>query len=829
MSKEYIGQDPLKVLKEVWGYDEFRENQLEAVQNIIEGNKDILFLARTGLGKALHKDTIIPLHPSGYTTMEHLREGHTIFGRDGNPTKVLKKFQPKVDTHYKLTFQNGQEVKCCKDHLWTLKNGETRDTSTIYNVYKSTDNSPISLVKKSPIYYPPIDVTSDLYNKGLWYASGVVRQLPKSHIYNDHYTIKRTLDGILSSCGARAKNKYAIFHYDRKVVDTVGTILSILGIVYTRLNLNVHDYVIVFESEESLCSSFKHSYENLHYKLQEYDEELPIIYETDTITHIVEIIDDPDDYYCITVDNKDKLFMITDSFIPTHNSLVFQLPSLIKPGMALVLSPLLALMEDQTIAANAKGLSAATYNSTLTIKQKREVTKQIKDEELNVLYIAPESLASIDMIDFLKEHGNISYVVWDESHCFPGNTKIATNMGPIPLAQLSLIKDRENLLILSKNLDTETIEYKPLLNVFKNPFKPLKELILEKEGSLLVTGDHIVFTDTGEKRVDSLTLKDKLITPKGSYISIELIRDISHTYDNLYDIEVEDNHNYFVYASDSCPVLVHNCISQYGNSFRPEYRKIGSILRAHFPDVPNIALTATADEQTREDIVKTLGFGKEESKFEFVTYTQDLDRPNIYYHVYQRLGNGYKQLLNIVKSKARSEKIVVYCTTKKECDATAKFLYLQGYKARPYYSTIKKKDKKQYLEEFLNNEIQIMCCTSAFGLGVDTEITTVISLAMPMTIEDLAQYFGRAGRSGNAAEAYLLYDKGKDIRLLKWLTDQSVYNPARKKVVLDKIDQMNDFTQSKECYRKQILNYFGQEYHKDDCGTCSNCVSKVAL
>lgn len=687
MSKEYIGQDPLKVLKEVWGYDDFRENQLEAIQNIIEGDKDILFLARTGLGKALHKDTIIPLYPSGYITMEHLREGHTIFGRDGNPTKVVKKFQPKVDTHYKLIFQNGQEVKCCKDHLWTLEDGEIRDTTTLYNIYKSTDNSPISLAKKSPIYYSSIDVTSDLYNKGLWYASGVIRQLPKSHIYNDHYTIKRTLDGILSSCGARAKDKYAIFHYDRKVVDTIGTILSILGIVYTRLNLDVHDYVITFESEESLCSSFKHSYDNLHYKLQEYDEELPVAYKSDTIIHIVEIIDDPDDYYCITVDNEDKLFMITDSFIPTHNSLVFQLPSLIKPGMALVLSPLLALMEDQTIAANAKGLSAATYNSTLTIKQKREVTRQIKDKELNVLYIAPESISSMDMIDFLKEHGNISYVVWDESHC----------------------------------------------------------------------------------------------------------------------------------------------ISQYGNSFRPEYRKVGSILRAHFPNIPNIALTATADEQTREDIIKTLGFGKEKSKFGFITYTQDLDRPNIYYHVYQRLGDGYKQLLNIVKTKARSEKIVVYCTTKKECDATAKFLYLQGYKARPYYSTIKKKDKKQYLEEFLNNEIQIMCCTSAFGLGVDTEITTVISLAMPMTIEDLAQYFGRAGRSGNAAEAYLLHDKSKDVRLLKWLTDQSVYNPARKKVVLDKIDQMNDFTQSKECYRKQILNYFGQEYHKDDCGTCSNCVSKVFL
>lgn len=581
---------------------------------------------------------------------------------------------------------------------------------------------------------------------------------------------------------------------------------------------------------------------------------LPVTFEGKTFELVSkeEIHDNPEDYYCISIDNEDKLFLITEDHIPTHNSLVFQLPSLIKEGMALVVSPLLALMNDQVIAANKKGIRACTINSLLTKKQKAEVLEGIKQGYYDICYVAPESLISVTMLDFLKQYGNISFISIDESHCHPPETLVATDKGQI---RLDKIEDylQDSIKALSYNIETKKYEYKEILRVYKNKNKEKLVKLSVKNGTkgfkhFISTESHEYHTKSGEYK-QAKDLKNKsLLTSFGekfntSYVDwvsplkVETVyrevvgsTKINNNYPYLYDLEVADNNNYVIFSTDGqIPALVHNCTSQYGHDFRPDYQKVGGVLRAEFPGIPIIALTATADKVTKEDIIKTLKFDKENTGFEFKTYTQDLDRPNIHYHVYERIGNGYKQLLNILSDVPKTEKVIIYCSTKNGCDEISRFLNTQGFKSRPYYSTVKKKDKEKFTQEFSEGKVQIMCCTSSFGLGVDEVVSTVIVMALPTTLEDLVQYFGRAGRDGRKVHSYLLFDSKKDSNFQKWLISQSVVNPARKKVVNEKIDHVTTFVKSNTCYRKQVLEYFGQEYSKENCGTCSNCIKKITL
>lgn len=835
-NKKYLNQDPHTVLKEVWGYESFRENQLEAITDILEGNKDILFLARTGLGKALHKDTLIPVHPKGFKTMFELKVGDTVFSKDGIPTKVTNKFQPKIKKHYKITFQNGEIIKCCKDHLWVLKDNSTVNTEQLFKIYK--ENTFVELVKKDFIKYSSIDITSDIVSKSSWYTKGAITSLPDSFIYNSKNYVLETLEGILTEAGYKEKDLYIIKHHNLNTLNTVKQLLSILGITYKFISLFDLEYIILFESKEILCKTFKKNLSSYLKYLQEEENIDLSINLVDTITHMEVISDNKEDYYCIAVEDETKTFMITKSYIPTHNSLVFQLPALIKPGMALVISPLLALMQNQVISANKKGIRACTINSLLTKKQKYEVLEGIKQGAYDICYIAPESLISITMLDFLKEHGNISFISVDESHCFKGTSSIITNNGAKTFSELYEMFYRGIELPLALTCDNDhNLQYKPILNVFKNQATDTIKLNFSDGTSLVSTKTHQIFSeDMLEKRAGSLSLDDRLITLKNyetEYIQISSVEKHTHTEEYLYDIEVDEHHKYFVLAEDDngnqTPILVHNCTSQYGHDFRPDYQKVGGVLRAEFPNVPIIALTATADKVTKEDIIKTLKFDKKHTGFEFKIYTQDLDRPNIHYHVYERVGNGYRQLLNILSDIPKTEKVIIYCSTKNGCDETSRFLNTQGFKSRPYYSTVKKKDKEKFTQEFSEGKVQIMCCTSSFGMGVDEEVKVVVTMALPTTLEDTVQYFGRAGRSGEKAHAYLLFDKKKDVNFQKWLISQSVVNPNRKKIVLDKIEQVGSFASSKECYRIQILEYFDQEYPKDSCGTCSNCIKKITL
>lgn len=260
-------------------------------------------------------------------------------------------------------------------------------------------------------------------------------------------------------------------------------------------------------------------------------------------------------------------------------------------------------------------------------------------------------------------------------------------------------------------------------------------------------------------------------------------------------------------------------ISSYGNDFRPRYKDV-KVLRDVL-NVPCVALTATADSNTEEDIIKTLKLG--DKGFDFLELRQHLDRPSIFYNSQLKKTNSKRQIIDILQNFGKDETGIIYCTTVKACEDLASFLYRQGYKAKPYYSKLKTEQKETILNDWLANKLNIVVATSAFGMGIDhPSVRYVICYNMPSSIEDLLQSIGRASRDGEPSQAYILYDND-DVKLWKFLFDKTVDKknlPARNQ----KLNDVTRLLRSRSCLRRQIVEYFGQEYPQDNCGSCNNCV-----
>lgn len=262
-----------------------------------------------------------------------------------------------------------------------------------------------------------------------------------------------------------------------------------------------------------------------------------------------------------------------------------------------------------------------------------------------------------------------------------------------------------------------------------------------------------------------------------------------------------------------------HCISSYGSDFRPKYKQIKS-LRAIL-DVPCIALTATADKHTEEDIKETLRLGN--TGFKYLELKQYLDRPSIFYNSIIKNKNPKKQVLDIIKQFDRGTTGIVYCTTIKACEDIASFLYRQGYKAKPYFAKMKVKDKEQILSDWLENKLDIVVATSAFGMGIDhPSVRYVICFNMPSSIEDLLQAVGRASRDGKPSQAYILYDNS-DVNLWKFMINKTA-NHANKTTKLQKLSDVTNLVRTRACIRKKMIEYFDQEYDKNNCQSCSNCI-----
>jgi ATP-dependent DNA helicase RecQ len=257
-----------------------------------------------------------------------------------------------------------------------------------------------------------------------------------------------------------------------------------------------------------------------------------------------------------------------------------------------------------------------------------------------------------------------------------------------------------------------------------------------------------------------------------------------------------------------------HCVSQWGHDFRPEYRQL-TVLHGRFPDVPRIALTATADAPTRREIVERLAL---ETARQFVA---SFDRPNISYRVVEK-DDPRRQLKDFLATHA-GESGIVYCLSRRKVEDTAEWLDEQGVSALPYHAGMDAASRTQNQQRFLREDGIVMVATIAFGMGIDKpDVRFVAHLDLPKSMEGYYQETGRAGRDGLAADAWLCYGLG-DVVTLAQLIAQSESGDERKRVERSKLDALLAYCETTACRRRRLLAYFGEDYGHD-CGNCDNCL-----
>ncbi len=356
-------------------------------------------------------------------------------------------------------------------------------------------------------------------------------------------------------------------------------------------------------------------------------------------------------------------------------SLCYQIPSLVREGTGIVVSPLIALMQDQVDALKEAGVRAAFLNSTLDRREQEAVEWELVGGKLDLLYVAPERLVQERMLGLL------------------GRAKIA------------------------------------------------------------------------------------------------------------------------LFAIDEA-----HCVSQWGHDFRPEYRQL-RILAERFPNIPRIALTATADERTREEIATELSL---EGAHRFVA---SFDRPNIRYTISEAGGSSARdKLWQFIASEHPSDSGIVYCLSRKAVEETAAWLTGKGKRALAYHAGLPADVRRTVQQRFLAEDNLVIVATIAFGMGIDKpDVRFVGHLNLPKSIEAYYQETGRAGRDGEAADAWMAYGLADLIQLRQWIV-QSDGSEEFKKVQRQKLDALIGLGEMVNCRRQALLAYFGEIKH-EPCGNCDNCLN----
>jgi ATP-dependent DNA helicase RecQ len=357
-------------------------------------------------------------------------------------------------------------------------------------------------------------------------------------------------------------------------------------------------------------------------------------------------------------------------------SLCYQIPALVRPGCAVVISPLIALMQDQVSAMRQLGVRASFLNSTLDVTTTRQVEAALLDGTLDLLYIAPERLTQERCLTLL-EQAEISLFAIDEAHC----------------------------------------------------------------------------------------------------------------------------------------------VSQWGHDFRADYLQL-SLLHTRFPSVPRIALTATADARTRQEIIDRLDLGAARK------FTAGFDRPNIRYRIALKQ-NARQQLLRFLRDEHSGDAGIVYCMSRKKTEETAAWLTEQGLKALPYHAGLDAATRADHQARFLREEAVIIVATIAFGMGIDKpDVRFVAHLDMPKTVESYYQETGRAGRDGLAADAWMIYGL-QDVIKLRQMMASSAGSEEHKRAEQHRLNAMLGLCEITSCRRQALLNYF-DETLAGPCGNCDTCLEPVA-
>lgn len=351
-------------------------------------------------------------------------------------------------------------------------------------------------------------------------------------------------------------------------------------------------------------------------------------------------------------------------------SLCYQLPAMMNDGLAIVISPLIALMKNQVDSLNAYGVNARFLNSTLS---KGEITRLKKDVMAGVtklLYVAPESLSKEENISFLQK-ADVSFVAIDEAHC----------------------------------------------------------------------------------------------------------------------------------------------ISEWGHDFRPEYRKIKTMI-AQLGDLPVIALTATATPKVQLDIQKNLQMEEAD------VFISSFNRTNLYYEVRPKKETK-KQLIRFLKEH-KGKSGIIYCLSRKKVEEIAQLISVNGFKAAPYHAGLDPDVRIKNQDDFLNEEVDIIVATIAFGMGIDKpDVRFVVHYDVPKSLEGYYQETGRSGRDGLEGHCLMFYSHNDLNKLEKFNKDKAVQERENARILLQ---EMEFYAESPVCRRRQLLHYFGEEYEHKTCGMCDNCV-----
>ncbi len=257
-----------------------------------------------------------------------------------------------------------------------------------------------------------------------------------------------------------------------------------------------------------------------------------------------------------------------------------------------------------------------------------------------------------------------------------------------------------------------------------------------------------------------------------------------------------------------------HCVSQWGHDFRPEYLQL-SLLHERYPAIPRIALTATADPQTRAEIISRLALD------EARVFISSFDRPNIRYAIVDKL-EARAQLLRFIREEHPDEAGIVYCLSRKKVDETAAWLVEKGLRALPYHAGMDSTSRARHQARFQSEEGIVIVATIAFGMGIDKpDVRFVAHLDLPKSIEGYYQETGRAGRDGLPADAWMAYGLG-DVVQQRRMIDQSEGSEAYKRVSLGKLEALLGLCESAACRRVRLLEYFGEA--AAPCGNCDTCI-----
>ncbi len=356
-------------------------------------------------------------------------------------------------------------------------------------------------------------------------------------------------------------------------------------------------------------------------------------------------------------------------------SLCYQIPSLLREGVGVVISPLIALMQDQVNALQQLGVSAAFLNSTLDSGEIWRIEQALAQGEIDLLYIAPERLIQVRTLDLFRR---------------------------LPLA---------------------------------------------------------------------------------------------------------------LFAIDEA-----HCVSQWGHDFRADYLSLG-LLQHEFPSVPRIALTATADERTREEIVLRLGL---ESARRFLC---GFDRPNIQYRITQKK-NAKQQLLQFLRHEHEGDAGIVYCLSRKKVEDVARWMSEEGFTALPYHAGLSAEVRQNHQNRFLREDSVVIVATVAFGMGIDKpDVRFVAHLDLPKSLEAYYQETGRAGRDGQPSNAWMVYGV-QDVIKLRQMLEMSNGDDRHKRAERHKLDAMLGLCEITTCRRQALLAYFDDEL-KEPCGNCDACLIPI--